>query len=48
MNSYVTDTQALIKFMVGRKVINDVCHQAFLAADQGENIIIIPAPPMTL
>ena len=43
MNSFVTDTQALVKFMMGRKVINDACHQAFLDADQGENVIIIPA-----
>jgi predicted nucleic acid-binding protein len=43
MNNFVTDTQALVKFMMGQKVINDVCHQAFLDADQGENVIIIPA-----
>lgn len=43
MNSFVTDTQALVKFMMGRKVINDACHQAFLDADQGGNVIIIPA-----
>ena len=43
MSSYVTDTQALIKFMIGKKVINDKCHQAFLSADRGEDIVIIPA-----
>ena len=43
MDSYVTDTQALVKFMMGKKVINEKCHQAFLAADRGKNIIIIPA-----
>nr|MBF0223610.1 PIN domain-containing protein [Desulfobulbaceae bacterium] len=43
MNSFVTDTQALVKFMMGRKVINNSCHQAFLDADQGKNVIIIPA-----
>lgn len=43
MANYVTDTQALIKFMMGKRVINEQCHQAFLAADRGENIIIIPA-----
>lgn len=43
MSSYVTDTQALVKFMVGKKVINEQCHQAFLSADRGEDIIIIPA-----
>jgi predicted nucleic acid-binding protein len=41
--SYVTDTQALVKFMMGQKVIDEQCHQAFVAADRGENIIIIPA-----
>ncbi len=43
MNRYVTDTQALIKFMVGQKVISDICHRTFVSADQGEQIIIIPA-----
>jgi predicted nucleic acid-binding protein len=43
VDRYVTDTQALIKFMMGQKVINEQCHQAFLSADQGDNIIIIPA-----
>ena len=43
MADYVTDTQALVKFMMGQKVINDKAHQAFLEADRGECIIIIPA-----
>ena len=43
VNSYVADTQALIKFMMGQKVIDEQCHQAFLFADKGENTIIIPA-----
>lgn len=43
MNSYVTDTQGLVKFMMGKKVINDVAHQAYLSADNGEANIIIPA-----
>ena len=43
MANYVTDTQALIKFMVGKRVVNAECHQAFLFADRGENTIIIPA-----
>ena len=43
MDSYVTDTQALIKFMMGQKVINEQCHQAFLSTDRGETSIIIPA-----
>ena len=43
MADYVSDTQALVKFMMGKKVINDKAHQAFLAADKGECTIIIPA-----
>ncbi len=43
MDSYVTDTQALVKFMMGKKVINDRSHQAFLSADKAESTIIIPA-----
>jgi predicted nucleic acid-binding protein len=43
VSSYVTDTQALVKFMAGRKVINDECHRIFQSADRGEAIIIIPA-----
>jgi predicted nucleic acid-binding protein len=43
MSSYVTDTMALVKFMMGKKVINDESHEAFQAADQGEGAIIIPA-----
>ncbi|MGA7874486.1 MAG: hypothetical protein WCA08_02405 [Desulfoferrobacter sp.] len=43
MDSFVTDTQALVKFMMGRRVINEKAHQAFLAADKGEAVIVIPA-----
>ena len=43
MAEFVTDTQALVMFMMGRKVINDSAHQAFLEADRGDGIIIIPA-----
>ena len=43
MADYVTDTQALVKFTMGKKVINDKAHQAFLSADKGKNTIIIPA-----
>jgi predicted nucleic acid-binding protein len=43
MADYVTDTQALVKFMMGKKVINDKANQAFLSADKGECTIIIPA-----
>ena len=43
MDSFVTDTQALVKFMIGKKVINERVHQAFESADRGEVTIIIPA-----
>ena len=43
MDSFVTDIQALVKFMMGKKVINDRSHQAFQSADKGEATIIIPA-----
>ena len=43
MDSFVADTQALVKFMMGQKVINDRSHQAFLSADKAESTIIIPA-----
>lgn len=43
VDSYVTDTQALVKFMMGKRVIDDKGHNAFLSADRGETIIIISA-----
>ena len=43
MSNYVTDTQGLVKFMMGKKVINNAAHQAYLSADKGEATIIIPA-----
>jgi predicted nucleic acid-binding protein len=43
MKKYVTDTQALIKFLNGKKVINDLVDSIFKKADEGENIIIIPS-----
>lgn len=42
-NTFVTDTQALIKHLVGQKVINDVSTEAFKQADIGQAKIIIPA-----
>jgi len=33
MDSFVTDTQALVKFMMGKKVINEPSHKAYQAAD---------------
>ena len=41
MDSFVTDTQALVKFMMDQKVINEKSHQAFLSADRGESTIRI-------
>jgi predicted nucleic acid-binding protein len=43
MISYVTDTQGLVKFMMGKKVINNAAHQAYISADNGDATIIIPA-----
>jgi len=43
MDRFVTDTQALLKFMMGKKVIDDESYQAFLAAERGEAVVIIPA-----
>ena len=43
MNKYVTDTQALIKFLNGKKVINDIVDSVFRKTDEGKNIIIIPS-----
>ncbi len=43
MNRYATDTQALIKFLNGVKVINENADSVFRKADEGENIIVIPS-----
>jgi len=43
VNKYVIDTQALIKFLVGDKVISAGIDQILKKADRGENIIIIPS-----
>jgi len=43
MNKYVIDTQALVKFINGVKVINDKINSIMKKADKGENIIIIPS-----
>ena len=37
MDSFVTDTQALVKFMMGKKVINERSHQAYRLADKGKS-----------
>ena len=41
--SYVTDTQALVKFMTGLKVVDACSHQAFREVDRGDGVMIIPA-----
>jgi len=43
MNKYVTDTQAIIKFMNGDKVISTGITSIFKDTDKGKNIIIIPS-----
>jgi PIN domain nuclease of toxin-antitoxin system len=43
MNRYVTDTQAIIKFLNGEKVINEIIDSIFENAEKGENIIIVPS-----
>ena len=42
MEKYVIDTQALIKFLNGQKVISDKIDEILKKADEGKNIIIIP------
>lgn len=46
MNKYVIDTQALIKFLNGVKVINENIDLILRKTDEGENIIIIPSVVM--
>jgi len=43
MDKYVTDTQALVMFLNGRRVISDTVDSVFRKADQGENIIVVPS-----
>jgi PIN domain nuclease of toxin-antitoxin system len=43
MKKYVIDTQALIMFMNGVKVISTAVDQILKKADAGENIIILPS-----
>ncbi|MBA7546337.1 hypothetical protein ES705_38727 [subsurface metagenome] len=43
MDRYVIDTQALIKLLNGKKVINDKIDSILMDADEGKNIIIIPS-----
>ncbi len=41
MEKYVVDTQALIKFLHGKKVINDRINSILQSADEGKCIIVI-------
>ncbi len=43
MDKYVVDTQALIKFLHGKKVINDRINSILQSADKGKCIIVIPS-----
>lgn len=43
MNKYVIDTQAIIKYLNGDKVISDNADKILKKADEGKNIIIIPS-----
>jgi predicted nucleic acid-binding protein len=43
MNRYVTDTQALVRFLSGGKGISKAADLIFSRADEGENTIVIPA-----
>ena len=43
MNKYVVDTQALIKFLNGVKVINDEIDSILKKTDEGDNVIVVPA-----
>jgi len=43
MKKYAIDTQALVKFMHGRKVINNKVDSILRRVDEGKDIVIIPA-----
>ncbi|TAN41192.1 MAG: PIN domain-containing protein [Nitrospirae bacterium] len=43
MDKYVIDTQAIIKFLNGVKVLSDTVDSILKKADEGKNIIVIPA-----
>ncbi|MFQ5708013.1 MAG: hypothetical protein ACE5HO_11215 [bacterium] len=40
-NKYLTDTQALVRYLCGDKVFNETVHSIFEKTDKGENIVII-------
>ena len=43
MSRYVIDTQALVKFLAGKKVFNDHVDDILKMADEGKNTIVIPS-----
>ena len=43
MKKYAIDTQALVKFMHGRKVINNKVDSILRRVDEGKDIVIIPS-----
>jgi predicted nucleic acid-binding protein len=43
LNKYVIDTQALVKFLNGVKVINDEIDTILKKTDEGQNIIVVPS-----
>jgi predicted nucleic acid-binding protein len=43
MSRYVIDTQALVKFLAGKRVFNDRIEEILKIADEGQNIIMIPS-----
>lgn len=43
MAKYCTDTQALVYFLQGKKVINEKMHTLFREADNGAHVIVIPS-----
>ncbi len=42
MPHYVTDTQALVKYLTGQRVINERIHHIFQMTEVGEAVIIVP------
>jgi predicted nucleic acid-binding protein len=43
MSRYVIDTQAMVKFLAGKKVFNDRVQHILEMADEGKNTIVIPS-----
>ena len=43
MKKYAIDTQALIKFMQGKKVINNKVDSILRRVDEGKDMVIIPS-----